>query len=209
MRLVFSLIALGSLFASSLQAAPLYYKISMVADAQGAAHRLDGASLQLNLTWDASLLTPINSNDFETIWPNDNTVASMTVSGSTASDGKYAVSFVSSPTLTWAIDNDVQGVGDLFRFPVMRFEIDGETIESGVLFAHFASTFFSSPHPFFPKPFTFADATWDTVNFSSIAPNSGVIATVVDASVAEAPEPTALAMGGLGLVVLAALGRRK
>lgn len=157
-RLALVLMAFIGLLASSLQAAPLHYKIDLVADSQPPAHPLDGANLQLNLTWDAAAVAPLVSGNGITIWHTTSTTASLTVSGSAAVDGVYAASFVPSQTLTWIIDNDVQGE-DRFHFPVMRFQIGGATVETGILIAHFANTFLSAPHPFFPKPFTFADAT--------------------------------------------------
>jgi len=204
-RLALVLVAFIGLLASSLQAAPLHYQIDLVADSELPAHPLDGANLQLNLTWDAAAVAPLASSSSVTIWPTTNTTASLIVSGSVTVDGVYAASFVPSPSLTWAIDNDSQGE-DRLHFPVMRFQIGGKTVESGILFARFASTFFNGPSPFYPKPFTFTDATWNTVNFFSTAPSAGVVATVVDASVVAVPEPATLA---LGFFALAALRRRK
>lgn len=105
------------MLASSVQAAPLHYKIDLVAEPQAPGYLLADAQLQLEVTWDAASTAPIASNPSGTFWPiNTNTVASLQVSGSAAADGIYAASFVPSPSLTWIIDNDVPGFGDALHF---------------------------------------------------------------------------------------------
>ncbi|BBO34750.1 hypothetical protein [Lacipirellula parvula] len=208
-RLGLALMAVVGLLASSIQAAPLHYKIDLVATPQAPGYLLANAQLQLNLTWDAAATAPIASSPSGTFWPiNTNTVASLTVSGSAAADGTYAASFVPSPSLTWIIDNDSPGLGDALHFPVMRFQIGGQTVESSILLPHFASTFFDGQHPFYPKPFDFEDATWPSMRFVTQGVGA-ILATVVDASAVAVPEPTTCTLAVSSLVALAVLRRRK
>jgi hypothetical protein len=208
-RLALALTAVIGLLASSLQAAPLHYRIDLAVAPQSPAYLLADARLQLNLTWDAAATTPIASSPSGTFWPiNTNTVASLTVGESAAADGIYTASFVSSPSLTWVIDNDVPGGGDRLHFPVMRFQIGGQTVESSVLIPRFASSFFDGQHPFYPKPFNFNDAVWGTMRFFTQG-DGGILATVVDASAVAVPEPSTIVIAGSFLAGFIGLHRCK
>ncbi|MBA4104956.1 MAG: hypothetical protein C0485_04280 [Pirellula sp.] len=211
MRLSLALGSLIGLFTSTTQAAPLRYRANLVAEALVAPHPLKGASLQLDLTWDAAPLTPISSSAEKTAWPSTNTQGSMTVSGSPAADGVYPASFP-SPTLPWTIYNDFAGVGDAIWFPAMRFQIGESRVDTSVLIVRLAETFFSGQHPFYPKPVSYSDATWSKVNFAArkpLTPLYGVDAVVVSASIVAVPEPSTAAMSGLALADLAGIRRRK
>ena len=88
-----SVILASTLLASLLGAAPLKYQVNFEPASTPRGHILAGATLQLNLSWDAAALTPTGLFDGETRWGFENTTGSLTVTGSANSDGVYNGSF--------------------------------------------------------------------------------------------------------------------
>jgi hypothetical protein len=203
-----ALFVLAILPAMPLGAAPLQYHLDLAAGSDP-LHPLSGADLELDLTWDATALSPLQSSPTSTIWPVTNSIGSLTVTGSAAADGVYTASFATSQTLSWIIFNDAPGMGDVLRFPVMRFQINGTTVETAILTVAFGDTFFGGQQPFFPKPFEYSHGNWSSLSFNIQSPASKLVATVLDASVVAVPEPATLALGSFALLSLAALRRRK
>ena len=199
----------AALLAAPLDAAPLNYQVNMTAGSESPTHPLAGATLQLNISWDATALPPLNSSAQNTLWPVGNSIGSLTVIGSAASDGIYEAVFSISPTLSWYTTNDFQPFGDSLRFPQMSFQVDGDTVSTGLLQASFASSFFNAPYPFLPKAFDSAEATWNTLQFTSSGPISGMIATVVSGFAVEAPEPATVPLIAIGAMSLVPFGRRR
>jgi hypothetical protein len=187
----------------------LHYQANLVAESLVALHPLNGASLQLDLTWDPSLLTPISSSASKTEWPTTNTIGTLTVSESMASNGIYTASFPFAAPYTWTIYNDFPGVGDAKWVPRMRFQIGNQRVETSVPIVYLPDTYVSGQHPFYPKPVSYNDARWSKVTFDSRAPLAAVDATVVSASITTVPEASTAAMSGFVLLSLAALRRRK
>ena len=202
-----------TLLTSTLIAAPLNFQVNLVPGGSSRGHILAGATLQLNLSWDAAAIPPIAHDNRETRWGFENTAGSLTVTGSANSDGVYNASFsntylgkgagwVTSSYSSW----------DSLDFPTMHFEIGGRKVRTGWLQAQFANSFFTPPGPFMPKAFTSAETTWGVLDFFVTAPNGigdgFLYAKIASGSATQVPEPTALATASFALS-LVAFRRRK
>lgn len=206
-RLALISVALIALLAPSAHAAPLRYIANLVTPQFPQGHPFKGDSLRLDLTWDASTLSPIESYGTKTVWPITNTVGSLIVIRSASVVGVYAATFTSSPPTTWTIHNGLAEERDAISFPAMRFQVGEQVVVSGVLVMPLQGTFFSGDHPFFPKPRVWSDFPGGTLTLTT--PTDTMEARLVTGSITEVPEPSTIALSGFALHSLAALRRRK
>ena len=191
----------------SAQAAPLRYIANLVTPPVAQGHPFRGAALRLDLTWDASPLSPVESDATKTVWPITNTIGSLIVIRSASVVGVYAATFPSSPPRTWTIHIGLVGGGDAISFPAMQFQVGELVVVSGVLAMPLQGAFFSGAHPFYPKPRVWSDSPGGTLTLTT--PTHTMEARLVTGSITEVPEPTIFTIGGLAFIALTALRRRK
>ena len=178
-------------------ASPLIFQINMEVPANSPQMALRGASLQINGSWDYAALTPLAVNDHRTVWPSTNTIASLVVSGSQASDGVYAGLFFASSDYGWILGNSIHSKHSI-EFPLMSFNAGATTI-SASLRATFIEPLFNTDGAAHPQSFSSARAIWASPNQLT---NISGFATLV-------PEPSSFALAAVAIASLTALRRRE
>jgi hypothetical protein len=189
----YSLAIAATLHSSELSAAPLRYQINLAPTRVSPSHFLYGASLQLNITWNADASPPRQLSSTATIWPVGDAIGLLTITDSADVDGSYETDFFRPEPFNWRTTN-----GDSLQFPPMRFRVGGDALVITLLRARMPDTFFNSIAPFVPRAFSSSEATWSAPNF-----------TVFSGSATAVPEPATLAASCFGLLGLAVLRRHK
>lgn len=200
-------------------AVPINYTVNLVVNPfdSGDPLGLAGANVTLLYGIDTTMLTPtfdgpVMQADQATVWPDTNTTASLTISGSTSADGTYVSSLVGGTTFQF-FDNGNIFFGsfngkDVVQFPNANFSVLSQDVEIAGLVVAQDDSFNTPSDPIQAYPFAAADVTMaqnpTLMYFGGPADSSQALTTGLMANAQAVPEPSTLALAAcaaLGIVI--------